>query len=204
MRNGTRRASAALMLTMVAACEPIALGLFAGSAPSIGVRGGAVTVTGPEGYCVDTGGSQPASGFALMGSCAVLDGGEGTAIPAILTAQVGDADSAIVDGSESALAAYLRTSPGRSLLSHRNEAIDISVAQSRAADNRVTVVFDDRGPRAVPGTRGREWRAFFDLEGRLVTVSVRSLTDASLNVDAGLALLDRTVRAIKAANPSET
>ena len=54
----------------------------------------------------------------------------------------------------------------------------------------------------APHYRQATIAAFFDLEGRLVTVSVRSLTDASLNVDAGLALLDRTVRAIKAANPS--
>jgi len=105
-----RFSAALLLIPLLAACAPLG--------PGPGIRAlalldGAVVAQGPEGYCVNERASRPATGFAVMGGCALI-----AALPvmprteALITVQFGDAGSAAVAGREGALAALLDSTQG--------------------------------------------------------------------------------------------
>lgn len=166
--------------------------------------GGDLVVAGPPGFCVDPGVSKPRRGFAVISSCAVLGGDTRPGIDGLATVQFGDADSASVAGSEPAMRAFLETPQGGALLSATGDAQQVEVLETIAADNRVGVFLRDAEPSHVPGLQSEEWRMFFDLDGRLVTVAVRGLVRAPLNAERSRRLMEDMVAAIIAVNAAET
>ncbi|QQA42626.1 hypothetical protein [Pelagovum pacificum] len=170
-----------------------------GNAPStsLALRDGAVTVRGPDSYCVDRTASRPADGFAIIASCARISGeGSPPALDALVTVQVGTLGSAMVDGSEAAVAAYVRTPEGQALLA---DGQAVSVSDVMQQPGLVLVAF-----RGTTGTTDPlsppAWRAFFDIGGRLVTLGVRPYPDVPLTGDAERRLAEQAVSAIRASN----
>ncbi|MFQ1701073.1 dihydroxy-acid dehydratase [Loktanella agnita] len=172
---------------------------------SVALMGGAVTATTPPGYCVDTRASRPGEGFALMAPCATL----GVNMPApsalgVTTVQVGPPDSQTVTATEASLRDMLESEAGAVLLSSDGQPDTVTVLGSQALRNRVTVHFTDEGPPPLPGLQREEWRAFTDIDGRLVTVAVRGLATAPLHDGTGAWLLSLVVQGLTAAAIVET
>lgn len=194
---------ACLKLACVAVVMAGCAGTFGGDAPLPSVTmGGGVIVAGPQGYCVDPSVSSAGSGLAVMAACAAI-AGEETDWPqsnALITVQVGGSGSATVAGSAPAVAAFLNTPEGRRTLSRSGDGATIDIRSVRANGDVVTVVFDDSAPLPIAGLSSREWRAFLDVNGRLLTLSVRGLTAPGAQSDGGAALLAATVSSILAAN----
>jgi hypothetical protein len=94
----------------------------------------------------------------------------------------------------------LETDVGAALLSQTGSAATIDVIDTVSAANKVTVYFADTDASPITGTQDHEWRAFVDIDGRLVTVSARGLASAPLGQSTGAALLDAAVAAVMAAN----
>ena len=174
--------------------------LAGGGVPALGLYGGAVTVQGPDGYCVDRAASRGAQGFAILAPCTQF-GTEGTAFTSgVITVQVGAAGSAAVTGSEGELAQMLRAQPA--MLSARGQGADIDVRGIDTAPGLVRVEFTDAGPPPSAAVGTGEWRAFLDIGGRLTTVALRAPAGAPLTAEAGQRLLDRAVATLRAANGS--
>lgn len=178
---------------VLAACDP------AGVAAPVAMLDGDLVVTAPAGYCTDPLSSRPRAGFAVFAPCVTL--GTEAPLPTILgvaTVQAGEAGSAMVAGDEADLRDFLTSPEGAGLLSNDGGGATISVVSSQAFDGQVTVHFRDSSAPPMDGLGQEEWRAFTDVSGRLVTVSVRALDDAPITAGSGAALLDLVVKGVQA------
>lgn len=197
------RAFAFLAVAALSGCEGGFATLGTSGAPPSELRlmGGALVAKGADNYCVSPEASNPRSGLAVMAPCAVLSGeGQVPRAKGVFVIQSGGARSASVAGSEPAMAAFVASEAGRAILSNSGDPADITVEDVRANDNRVVIRFRDAGTPRIAGSERKEWRAFLDLSGRLVTVSLRGFAADPLANAAGRALLDRALDALVAAN----
>lgn len=190
-----RRAFALFGIAALAACDPV------GVAQPVALLNGDLVVTPPAGYCADPVSSRLRDGFAVFAPCVTL--GTEAPLPQVLgvtTVQAGEAGSAMVTGAETSLRDFLISPQGAGLLSKGGSAATVSVVSSQAFDSRVTVHFRDTGEAPMDGLGPDEWRAFTDVNDRLVTVSVRGLDDAPLSAGRGSALLDQMLRGLSASS----
>ncbi len=172
----------------------------ASPAKTVALADGEVIATTPAGYCVDGQSSQLSNGFAVLAPCATL--GETASVPKVIgvaTVQVGPPDSGAVAGDEIALRDFLITDAGNALLSTAGKANDVTILSTQAFNTQVMVHFTDKGPPPLPGLQGEEWRAFTDINGRLVTIAVRGLAAAPLQDGPGAGLLKLVLAGVKAA-----
>ncbi|EBA13703.1 hypothetical protein [Roseobacter sp. CCS2] len=179
----------------ITACTPVPT-----ATRSVSLGQGEVVATTPAGYCVDDVASQTARDFAILAPCATL--GALAGVPAVIgfaTVQVGPADSGSVAADELALRDYLITQDGARLLSQSGDAKDVDILSSQAFNSQVMIHFTDAGPPPFAGLQQEEWRAFTNINGRLVTVGVRGLAVAPLNEGPGATLLKLVLAGVQAA-----
>jgi len=191
----------------LAGCADFDLGNLGGEVAPVqqaALLGGAVDVAGPEGYCVDLADSRLSRGFALLAACETL-GLDDIPTPlsaGIITVQAGRSGTAAVAGSEPVLASLLESEAGAALLSDAEGGV--TVLGTSTADNKVIVQFEDSDGAPIAGTQDAAWRAFVDIDGRLVTISARGLAAQPLGSNAGEQLLEAAVAAMLTANGSES
>ncbi|MCB2125870.1 MAG: hypothetical protein H6897_16460 [Rhodobacteraceae bacterium] len=206
MSTWTSRAAALLPALALSAC--VAGMAPTGSAPrAVAVAGGAVTATGPAGYCVDRAASRGGAegSFVLFGTCAALSGTPAPgqpAKPAVLTASVvpGAPDEATFAAAFPAMARFFGSDPGRAALSRSGKAgtVDVGAVSSRDAVIYLSLTDSAAGPgQAVAPDY---WRAILALRGHLVTLSVMSLADRPLTSADKRRILDAFVARMRAAN----
>ncbi|WP_377510625.1 hypothetical protein [Octadecabacter sp. R77987] len=170
---------------------------------TLSLLGGAARARGPDGYCVDQGASRSSDGFAVMVGCALL-APEAAVMPAkdgFITVQFGETGTATVAGSEETLRAFLETDAGKRVLAGTGEGDDVTLHNVDMVAGTVTVHFTDQSAGNDAGLEPRLWQGFFDVNGRLTTVTVRSFSRNPLAPRQGAALLDATIREIRAVNP---
>jgi hypothetical protein len=168
---------------------------------SLPLLDGSLRVKGPQGYCVDPDASRPETGFAVLGACGLMvAAGIMPQTDGFITIQIGDGGTAAVAGNEAALASLLRTSDGVALLTEAGDPSAVTLGQIDLGDGIVSVRFTDSSPPPVEGLMADEWRAFLDIEDRLVTIGVRGYNRAPLTAGQAQALLYGTVAALRAAN----
>jgi len=164
----------------------------------LSVLGGAVTVAGPEGYCVDTastvdGGSEA---FVLLVRCRGSDRRRAvlaatvTALPA--TAAVGEANLAALTDS-------LAGEAGRRNLSRAGRAEDVRIDEMRIEAGAIWLRIHDAGsPEAFAP---EYWRAILPVGGRVVTLSALATRAAPVSAEAALMALREFTARMRAANP---
>ncbi|PQO23856.1 cation transport ATPase [Rhodobacteraceae bacterium WD3A24] len=177
-----------------------------GAAPRTAeVAGGAVTIAGPRGYCIDVQATREETrgAVALLGGCDALgEGGRAPDTRAVLTASVSgpENDWPRVADSIDALTAFFDSAPGRAALSRSGQAGSVEVDSIDSRDGilllRARDTSEFRGPSVAPDY----WRAIFDLRGRVVTLSVMSAAGTPLSDQAGRGLIEAFVRAMMRAN----
>ena len=195
-----RRPSAALALLPVALASCAATGLYGPpvTREALGLTG--IVARGPEGYCVvprlfGAGGDD----FALLAACALFS--QEARYPlrnGIVAIQAGEAGSAELLADPQALAAHLETPAGRALLTGTDGA-GVEIVATAARAGRVTLAYEGAGAE-IPNVQDTTWRGFVDLGDRIVTVRLRALAGAPLDLADGLALLDSTLDALEAEN----
>lgn len=181
----------------VAGCSPPT------ASRSVALLDGEIIAVTPDGYCVDGEASTPTKGFAVLAPCATL--GEAELAPDIVglvTVQVGPPQSGSVTGTEIALRDFLITDAGASLLSRSGNAGDVSILSTQAFNSQVMVHFTDSGPPPLAGLQNEEWRAFTDINDRLVTIAVRGLAVAPLQDGPGAGLLKLILAGVQSATQS--
>ena len=172
---------------------------------SVASAGGAVTIAGPGGYCVDRQLSrvQNSDSFVVLGSCAALaEGGVAPAgAPAILTATVSGAPASAVPGP-AALETFLRSEDGRRTLARDNRAESVTILRTRSDNGTLMLNIRDTSPGGIGrGTEDAYWRAVFAVRDRLVTATVLAFSERPLTAEGGFRLLGRFVARIRAVNP---
>lgn len=207
MRSFIRTCSQGAALALgLSACVPAGM---SGSAPrAIAVSGGAVTVAGPQGYCVDRSASRDgASGaFVLLGSCASISGNRAAGQPprpAILTVSVGPAAASgqNLTAALPGMADFFRTTPGRAALSGAGRADTVTVERISAAGGVLFIRLSDSAVAAGQPVEPGHWRALTAIRGRVVTLAVLSPDSAPLTASEQRTVLDAFVARMRAANP---
>ena len=169
---------------------------------TLSLLGGDVRVRGPEGYCVDQAASDARSGFAIIAGCVLLTDNTDLApvLDGLITVQFGDEETASVTEREEAFASFLDSGAGRNLLATSGDAADLVDMVSQIEGSAVLVRLEDTSLPAFAGTNGTQWRGFFDVNGRLTTVSVLSFDRAPLNQSQAEQLLIATMNELTAVN----
>lgn len=171
------------------------------------VAGGAVTVAGPSGYCVDRTASRSGAegAFVLLGTCAALSGtplaGQ-PARPAVLTASVvpGPADEATFVASFPAMARFFGSDPGRAALSRSGRAATVRLSAVSSREGVLYLNLTDTAALSGQTVEPDYWRAILALRGHLVTLSVMSLADRPLSSAEKRRILDTFATRMRAAN----
>jgi hypothetical protein len=202
-----RRLALACAILALAGCEPSGGGFSFLSGPSgamntqIEMFDGAVIVATPAGYCIDRNATRAEAGFAVEASCAlVARGGTAPRYDGLITVQIGDPASAIVTGEERELRAFLKSDQGKQLLAGDGPPRGISVGKTGVWGHVVEVYLNSAPRGGFDGFQPVEWRAFFDLKDRLVTIRLRGYDRAPLSYEQGQALLRTAIDAMIQAN----
>lgn len=174
---------------------------------SMTVASGAVTIIGPPGFCVDRDSSHdgPGAPFVLLGSCASMAGSQTEPKPLVqallsATVSVGANGPSIADANWHALVSYLRSAKGRKALSRSDDAKTVRVIGLARRDGVVILHARDTSPFPGQTVTPDYWRALFDLNGHIVTLSVIGIPQAPFPDSAGLALLESFVASVRAAS----
>ncbi|MDE3028815.1 MAG: hypothetical protein KGH84_10490 [Paracoccaceae bacterium] len=177
---------------------------------TMSVADGAVVIAGPTGFCVDPDASHDnATGaFVLLGSCASIaqsaQAGHPT-IRAVLTAAVSaGSHGATIASNEKKLASFFRAPQGRAALSRSGKASTVKVLSSGVRNG--VFMIHARDVSAFPGQSVSPdyWRALFDLNGHIVTLSVIGVPQAPFTDRAALSTLQAFVQQTRAASQHAT
>jgi len=133
----------------------------------------------------------------------VTGSGPVTALDGLVTVQVGTSGTASVTGAEEALAAVLGSDRGRALLATEQTAGTVEVGAVETTAGLVAVRFRDDTASVPQGLGPVIWRAFLDIDGRLVTVTARAFDTAPMSADRQRRLLDLTLANLRGANAAE-
>lgn len=161
------------------------------------VTSDAITIAGPQGFCIDPEASSDlgATAFVLLGNCAALTESRMTrqpAEPAILTAAISEAgEEGGIASSISTLPEFFASEDGRQVLSRSGDSETVEVLQSFAEGSVFYLNASDASDGAVPGVRNDYWRAYLDLGPRIATLSVLALDGSGLSEEQSLDLLRR-------------
>lgn len=148
---------------------------------SVGVLSGAVTIAGPEGWCIDPSATRETAdqAFVLMVRCRGSRAAPVLSIT-VTSLRVPPGDRAV---QMSELAEFLVTDSGRGQLSRRGRHGDVTLEPPRILDGALWMYLTDIGNPDTfqPGY----WRVVMPLAGRLVTLSSLSLAEAPSDREAG-------------------
>lgn len=191
-----------LKRTVIAVCVLAQLGLSGcdanasfGTSRAAPVLNGALQVGVPPGFCIDTKASRASHDAAviLMGRCSDAV----KAKPALITVSIGKAGSAgVMTAGGPALAAFFTSRRGRSMLSRDGRANDVAVIAAVGVDDAFLMRLKDRA-------LGDYWRAVIAVKGRLVTISATGSAAIPLDTADSRALIDITLKSLRAANAGQ-
>jgi hypothetical protein len=198
------------LLLALAACDPATMGAAAGpSRARLNVAGQAVTIAAPPGFCVDKESitSSADGAFVLMSDCGLLGAASGDRKPvgAALTASistggfVGEGDTAA--GSLEDLKEFAATPEGRAVLGRGGRSDRVRILNTQVSGDVLYILVEDRGAAPIAGIDRQFWRAFLEVNGRLVALSVLGFEGAGIGPQDALNQLAALARATQAANP---
>ncbi len=211
--NILTKGAALVALSIVVACTtvqdtgtgptpiPKAVQVSAGDVP--------VVIAAPGGFCINRATiAENANGaFMFLSDCRVLaDTGAASRVPisAILTASISPTGLA---GSEngmkpalSALGQFLATPVGAFSLGKSQVNGAVSILETKQTDTALYLLVEDRAFHDDAGVSNRYWRAFTEVNGRLVALSVTGYSDVDPEEKRSLRIIRDFMQAIVDAN----
>lgn len=174
---------------------------------TVEVASRSVVIGGPTGYCVDRGASRLVgeSPFVLLGSCASIAGDRSAGTPArlgVLTASVSAPGGPSFAETLPQLETFFRSPPGRAALARDGNDLSVTVLSAEAQGDVLIVHLNDTSANVVPGIASEYWRALFEVNGRLVTLSVMSFDEAPMGPDASQRTIRRFIERIRRESPA--
>ncbi|MCI5110644.1 MAG: dihydroxy-acid dehydratase [Marivita sp.] len=151
---------------------------------------GAITVSGPDGYCIDpaTLRRTPSGGFAALASCHIMSGGQTGPIvePALITVTVSPAPDEV---------------PGPSDLA---EVLGTTLLQDRELSALAVGLMATGGEAAFDGSDPRHWRGAFVIGPHLIGVTLYAPKDSPLVGAQGAAFVNTVSSTIRAKARTDT
>jgi hypothetical protein len=165
----------------------------------------AVTIAGPSGFCVDpaTLRNETDSAFVLLGNCAAIARTARAPQPqvrALLTAAVQETGGLSISTQGAQVAAYLKTDAGRAMLSRTGRPDSVAILGTQRSGDVLYLHARDKSPSYVPGMSSEQWRAIFDLDGTVVSLTVIGFEDAPLTAETGMATVREFASVIRREN----
>lgn len=201
MFTPTYRTLAATAVLLLAACDA---GSVTRSAP-IGVTlPDGLVIAGARGWCVDRATTQTRGDAAVVifGSCRALtrDTSEPRpSVPGIVTVSVESTATDVPQAEQ--VVTFLRSNAGRAALSRDGTAESVEILDTDIRGDTVVLHAIDRS--GLPRQTAEEyWRALFEIDGRVVTVSLVPLDTASGEDAEWRAALEAQISRLKSANAS--
>ncbi len=157
------------------------------------IAGGRIRVAGPPGFCVQrsTRINRAGGGFVALGQCASISGNPAdatTANPALLTVTAMPLDET-APASPEALERHFRQGAGKA-----------GVESVERRGEVVLVRMRDRSPERPEALNDAYWRALYQSNGYLISLSVSSLAELPITGATGRRLLEDFLTAMQAAN----
>lgn len=174
--------------------------------PAVSVTSDMVTITGPEGYCVDADSTRDSgdTAFVLMGNCAVISGRRSAgqpAVPAILTASLSEADpSQTLRDAIPDLGNFFASEEGRQLLSRAGDADTVEVLDSFHQSDVFYLRARDSSASEIQNVSADYWRSYLDVGDRIATLTVLGREDSPIPADTALQTLREFTQAVLDAN----
>ena len=159
---------------------------------------GLASVKSPDGFCIDRSNSQLTGGFAVIVPCVLLD--ETEDLPphlAFITVQMDGRGTAMIAGTEDYLRDQLESDAFQDILSDPKAQ---TILETDVEDGAVAVHYRIEPDERTAGLSDDVWRAFADVDGRLITISLRGYEEAPLTVDDGRTLLYVALRVLRDVN----
>lgn len=173
------------------------VGLAASGPSSVSVLDGALTVTGPDAYCIDDEATREGErqAFVLLARCRTSR----QPSPVLSATVSGQAAPGTGTPAElQRLADYLSSPSGRAQLSRSGEADQVRIEEMLMQDGALFLRIHDEGnPQAL---HPAYWRAIMPLSERVVTLSVMSARDHPVGSAAELQALRDFVGSMRRAN----
>ena len=170
-----------------------------------------VIVQGPDGYCIDPGASRSSrdEAFVLLASCASIlgDASQGAPFaPALITVSVQDPKAELPAAQEQLprFRAFFLSDAGQAALSLDGDAGDVEVVSAQQADDAFFLHARIAEKGRAAGMGADQWRAVFQVNGRMVSTTVMALQTAPISSDSGNATLRTVVAKIRAASAAPT
>lgn len=184
----------------------------------ISALGRKVAIEPAEGFCLATSSLEVTdrSAFALIGDCTLEapgvrgsedERGELTlprGVPGIITVSIsgnpGLTASESRDAALTALSDYLTTSEGRAMLGRGRTSGPVDLLDRRRIGDGIYVFVEESDDDVLPILDQRFWRAFLEINGRMVVVTVSGFRDSPLEKDEMLRYLVSQVKTMDHAN----
>ncbi len=192
---------AGALLVLLAACSQtgggggVLAGMSRATAPTTTrIANGRINVAGPQGFCVQksTRINSGGGGFVALGQCASISGNPADATvanPALLSVTATPlSDNA--QATPEALRRYFTEGDGRG-----------GVKSARLEGGVLFIRASDRSARRPAGLSNSYWRALYQSNGYLISLSVSGLADSPISEATGRRLLGEFLQAMRAANP---
>lgn len=206
------RAGAALVaLLALGACDPAGVAGSGANRVTVMAAGQPVTIVAPAGFCVDKRSTtvSKTGAFVLVSDCGLLGLAAPTGKPPIgaaMTATVsteGLGDGGPATQSLAALERYADTPRGRAMVGRSGQSAGVRILQSETKGDVLYLLVEDRGSKQpIAGIDKRFWRAFLEVNGRLIALSQIGFQDGGIDDQAGLTLVASFAAAIQAGNPA--
>lgn len=170
---------------------------------SVAVAADQVVIAGPSGFCVDPDSSQTSAAvpFVMLGNCATISGNSRATQPdvkAVLTASVGPPDSGgAIAGASAEMDRYFRSDEGRRTLSRDGDAATVQVLDSFEEAGIFYLRSSDTSAAPFPDVSEDQWRAYMEVNGRLVSAAVLGFKDAPMEAGRERALIQDFAREIR-------
>jgi hypothetical protein len=168
--------------------------------------GASVTVTPPDGFCVlrDTVKTSDQGVIALIGACANAKDPEAD----LLTASVSNGPLFRPDAPHEAeldrLEEFLGSKRGLALVGRGGTAKNLKILETHREDDALILLVEDDGEQVIPGSAPRFWRAFLEVNGRMVSLSVSSFAEGTGDERVLYAVMRRFIAGLRQANRSGT
>ena len=96
---------------------------------------------------------------------------------------------------------FAATAEGRAVLGRSGQPGRVRILDSQVRDGVLYVLVEDRGTLPIAGIDRRFWRAFLEVNGRMVALSELGFEGTGFSLQDGLNQMAALAQSIRAANP---
>jgi len=166
-----------------------------------------IVVEGPKGFCIDEKTTEERAdlAFVLLASCQATSSAWNApkpAVKALLTTSIMQGGEKVgpISAAGDDLDRFFRSETGKTALSRSSDPGSVEILETRQDGDTFYIRASDSSLGVVPGASRDYWRAYLDIKGQLVSLSVIGMNADPLPPEKGLQLLKEFVAIMREKN----